>query len=84
MEEKIYTFDKYIITYPITTKASPFECEWYRGITFFIGEGQWEVIHNYFLGYRLLISEKQYCMKDIPFYSGTFRFLPTGIEAREV
>ena len=36
MTDNIYTFNKYIITYPNTINIKLFECKWYRGITFLI------------------------------------------------
>jgi hypothetical protein len=76
----IYTLDKYLITFNSNIKYETYKCKWYYGIIFYVDDGKWDVGHNIYLGNRLLISEHQYWMKDIPFHEGTFSFLPKGIE----
>jgi hypothetical protein len=73
-------------------KYEKYSCEWYHGIIFYVhgdgnfltGEyGRYDVIHNIYLGNRLLISNSE-GWKDIPFKKATFGFLPPGVEAIEL
>jgi hypothetical protein len=72
-------------------KYEPYSCEWYHGIIFYIpGDGniltgdfgRYDVIHNKYMGNRILISNAE-GWKDIPFKKATFGFLPPGVEASE-
>lgn len=83
MSETMYEFDKYIITYDSSIKAVSFDCKWYYGIVFHINDGKFELIHNYMLGNRILISLHEGWLQDIPFKPATFDLLPQGIKAKE-
>lgn len=80
----VYTFDQYLITYDSSIRAELFYCEWYYGITFYINDSKYELIHNYALGNRILINLHEGWFQDIPFKPATFDFLPPGIQAKEI
>jgi hypothetical protein len=92
-EYEIYILDKYIFLYDSSIKFETYKCESYYGIIFMIDgdgnsivnptHGRYDVVHNFVLGDRLLICN-QNGWKDIPFHSGTFGFLPKGIEVIEL
>lgn len=81
---KIYVLDRYQLIFDNDIEHETYECKWYYGIIFHIGEGRWDVIHNIHMGNRLLISEHPYWLKDIPFHKGTFNFLPDGIKVLDL
>lgn len=82
-DTRIFLLDKYTIWYNASIKAEEFKNEWYYGITFYIGGGKYELIHNYALGNRILSSPKEGWSTDIPFKPSTFHLLPDGITAEE-
>jgi hypothetical protein len=80
---KTFKFDGYLITCDEDIRAEEFSNEWYYGITFYVGGGKYELIHNYALGSRILSSPKEGWSTDIPFKPATFHLLPEGITAEE-
>ena len=83
-EYRIYILDKYMIFYPTNLVIQTFMEKWYYGIIFKTEKGEYEVIHNYELGNRLIISLSNRSWKDIPFKSETFNFLPEKVKAIEI
>jgi len=80
----MFTLDRYVVLYPPDMKYETYKCKWYYGIIFYVDDGKWDLIHNIYMGNRLLINEHEYWLKDIPFHKGTFRFLPEGIEVLDL
>jgi hypothetical protein len=84
-----YHFKDYIISFDKNIKFETFEEKDYRGITFILDDGNahYEVIHNFAMGYRLLINTgyKNFngVFKDVPFKEATFGMLPPGVTAKE-
>lgn len=89
-----YTLDEHILLmFDPKIKHEKYECRWYHGIIFFMpGDGngifggdygRYDVIHNTYLGNRILINNSE-GWKDIPFKKATFGFLPPGVEAIEI
>lgn len=89
----LYDLDTSIILrFDPCMKYEKYSCEWYHGIIFYIPDdgniltgdyGRYDVIHNIYMGNRILISNKE-GWKDIPFKKATFGFLPPGVEAIEI
>jgi hypothetical protein len=89
----LYELDTNIILrFDSCMKYEKYSCKWYHGIIFYIPDdgniltgdyGRYDVIHNIYMGNRILISNKE-GWKDIPFKKATFGFLPPGVEAIEI
>jgi hypothetical protein len=80
-----FRLDNYLITYDHTFKTETYSCQWYYGIIFWDDQdNKYDVIHNYYLGNRLIINPKAGGFSDIPFKPATFGFLPDGIEVTEL
>jgi hypothetical protein len=80
----VYTFDTYLIFYHPGVETKKHECIDYYSITFFIDEFEYHLVHNYHLGNRIIINNKQGHNQDIPFKSDTFWLLPKEITAEEL
>ncbi len=85
------TIDKFLILIK-NVKYERYDSEWYYGIKFCVEDdgncidpkfGYYDLIHNYKLGTRLLISNKM-GWKDVPFYNQTFHMLPAGVEVLDL
>lgn len=80
-----FYLDKFIIAFDESMKILEFRNEWYYGISFFIEDLQYDLIHNFELkNNRIMISGYGYnrgISRDIPFYENTFHLLPEGIAA---
>lgn len=86
-----FTIDKFLILIK-DVNYKRYTNEWYYGIKFSVkGDGNcidpeygyYDLIHNYTLGTRLLISNKA-GWKDVPFYNQTFHMLPQGVEVLDL
>lgn len=75
-----YTLDNYLIMYEPHIQVEKFSCDTYYGISFKIKDGHWDIVHNRYLGNRLIICPHQFWCQDVPFKKETFGLLPTGIE----
>lgn len=79
---KTFTLDQYLLTFDSQIKHETYDEEWFYGIIFYDDDGgKYDVMHNYALGNRLLLNNKE-GWKDIPFKEATFGFLPPGVQAR--
>jgi hypothetical protein len=79
---KEFTLDQYLLTFDSNIRYETYNEKWYYGIIFYDSDGgKYDVIHNYALGNRLLINNKD-GWKDIPFKEATFGFLPDGVQVR--
>jgi hypothetical protein len=76
-----FTLNKYTIKYDHRIKTEIFSNTQYYGIIFFMDDGQYEILHNYDMGDRLLINLNNGSNKDVPFKEETFWMLPKGVEA---
>lgn len=83
-ERRAFVLDKYLITYDSTIKVETFDDKWYYGIIFYLGNSRYQLIHNYALGNRILISLYEGWCQDIPFKPATFDLLPSGVNAKEI
>lgn len=81
---KLFVLDKFQLIFDASIKHETYECKWYYGIIFYFGEAKWDVLHNIYMGNRLLISEHEHWLKDIPFHSGTTGLLPKQIKVLEL
>jgi hypothetical protein len=79
-----YTFDKYLILYHPNIKTKKNECVDYYGMTFFIDEFEYHLVHNYHMGNRILINNKRGHNQDIPFKKETFWLLPEQIQVLQI
>ena len=73
----------YIIAYDPTIQTKTYVCQDFYSISFFIDDFEYCLVHNYIMGDRIVISNKDGYCKDIPFKVDTFGFLPDKINARE-
>lgn len=80
----VYILDRYLITYDSQIEVEKFYCEQYYGIIFHTEDGTYQVLHNVDYGDRILINKSDGSWNDIPFKPATFRFLPPGVEAKEI
>lgn len=78
-----YLLGPYRITYPCHMAVATYRCEWYDGIILRDGAVKYDLVNNYHMGTRLLISEPPSRCKDVPFYSDTFWLLPAGVTAEK-
>lgn len=78
-----FKIDNYLLSFKKSTKKETFKCSSYYGITFYIDNDRYEILHNYNLGNRLLINNQD-GWKDVPFSKKTFFFLPDEILIRIV
>lgn len=83
-ENSIFVLDKYMITYPKRYKVETYSTKDYYGIIFFTEDCKYDVIHNYFMGNRIIINHEAGGFQDIPFKPATFGFLPEDIIVREM
>lgn len=79
-----YQIDKFLIEFDDDLQFHTYVDKWYYGIIFITANGRYEIIHNYFLGNRLLINNDEFSCKDIPFKQETFSFLPNNIIVTEL
>lgn len=70
-----------MITYPDSMKREFFEAPSYIGIKLFTSEGTYQVINNFYMGPRIIITMKDGFWNDIPFKPDTFYFLPESVSA---
>lgn len=73
LDKFLIHFDDHAIQY------RTYDEEHARGIVFTVGEWTYDIVHNFEMGYRLLINSTKYEWKDLPFKEGMFHFLPEGI-----
>jgi hypothetical protein len=79
---KIFTLDIYQLLFDECIKHETYDEQWYYGIIFYDEDnGKYDVIHNYLMGNRIIINNKE-GWRDIPFKEATFGFLPAGVKAR--
>ena len=81
---KLFVLDNFQLIFDASIKHETYDTPWYYGIIFYLGEAKWEVIHNYLMGNRMYISEREYWMRDIPFHKGTAGILPEQIKVLEL
>lgn len=76
-----YILGKY--TFYFTGECKTYSCESYSGIIFYDKDhGEYDVVNNRFMGFRLLISNSN-GVKDMPFNPATFSFLPDSVSVEE-
>lgn len=75
-----HTLNKYLLSFEDTVKNEIFHEPGIYGIRFFVDGKVYELLHNEFLGDRLLINGNVGEVKDLPFYNKTFAFLPACVE----
>lgn len=80
-----YVLDKYLIMYDLKFKIETYSCEWYYGIIFHLENGdRYDVVHNIYMGNRLIMRKGYWGSQDIPFKPSSFGCLPKGIETIEI
>lgn len=81
---KKHTVGTYILLFEEHVKHETYECESYHGIIFHDNDIKYDVLHNYVLGQRIIISNKHGLCQDIPFKKETFYLLPNTIKVEEI
>jgi hypothetical protein len=90
---EMYTLGNKLFIFDSSIRIETYQNKWYYGIIFFFPnegdgliskDGRYDVVHHYHMDWeRLLINNKD-GVKDLPFHSGTFRFLPDEIKVLEL
>lgn len=79
LRNRTHTLGPYRILYPSHMKVETYACQWYDGIVFHVDDTTYDVINNYVMGPRLVITTPPTGSKDVPFHSGSWWLLPEGI-----
>ena len=82
MTNTTYKLDKYSFSCPFNMRVEKYVCEWYSFIAFYTEKFKYEVVHNPVMGDRLIITNKDWFVQDIPFKKETFNFLPDDITVK--
>ncbi len=79
-----FKLDKYLFKFA-DIKYEIYDNESYRGIIFYDGKYQYDIVQNYNLGNRLIIASYLYNEhKDIPLHDGTLYLIPSKIKVEKI